>query len=332
MSDHSISRDSECPSHELLDRLVHGTTSGKQEATLAEHISTCELCQAHLDTLANQDNLNLDASSLDVSDDDDHLKGLIDKLSAEPQFEDSFDVSTLLTPSADPSYIGMFDHYEVLEVVGRGGMGIVLKARDPSLDRIVAIKTILPQMAISVRARERFLREAKNTAAVNHPNIVTIYSVDLRNGVPYLVMEFIPGRSLESELASGPVPEGEMLRISHQMAQALSAAHAQGLIHRDIKPANILLENGVPKVSVTDFGLSRAIDDVSMTRPGTVAGTPQFMSPEQAEGKTTDSKSDLFSLGAVMYAMCTGQPAFQGESSLAVIRQVCDATPEPIRV
>ena len=320
-----------CPSDDQLFDSVRGRLTEEDEARLAEHITSCEDCQSRIESVAGTNEFTAINADLPTPDSEPNVDKLIERIATRGPRLGEVKLEDLLTPSPNPKFLGMFDNYEVIEVVGHGGMGVVLKARDPSLDRIVAIKTLLPHLALSERARGRFMREAKNAAAVNHPNIVTIHSVDVRNGIPYLVMEFVQGRSLEEELAKGPISDGELVRISHQIALALTAAHAQGLIHRDIKPANILLENGVPRVKVTDFGLSRAIDDTSITKSGTVAGTPQFMSPEQAEGKTADSKSDLFSLGSVMYTMCTGQPAFRGESSLAVMRNVCDSKPTPIR-
>lgn len=320
-----------CPSEDKLVDLLHGRLSQSEDAALADHITSCAGCQKRIEVVSGTNDFRNSGTHLIPPDATPDVAALIEAIATQGPMSGQVDVSELLTPSQNPEYLGMFDGYEVIDVVGHGGMGMVLKARDPALDRIVAIKTLLPHLALSVRARERFLREAKNTAAVNHPNIVTIHSVDVRKGVPYIVMEFIQGRSLEAELAAGPISENELIRISHQIALALAAAHAQGLIHRDIKPANILLENGIPRVKVTDFGLSRAIDDTSITRSGTIAGTPQFMSPEQAEGKTADWQSDVFSLGAVMYTMCTGKPAFEGESALAVMRNVCDRTPTPIR-
>src|SRR5262249_44296011 len=149
---------------------------------------------------------------------------------------------------------------------------------------------------------------------------------------PYLVMAFIAGLSLQQRIdRSGPLELKEILRIGMQTASGLAAAHAQGLIHRDIKPANIMLENGIERVRITDFGLARAVDDVSVTQSGAVAGTPQYMAPEQAGGETVDQRADLFSLGSTLYATCTGRAPFRGSSGLAVIRQVCDVEPTPIR-
>src|SRR5262249_53781598 len=150
--------------------------------------------------------------------------------------------------------------------------------------------------------------------------------------VPYLVMEFIDGQNLEALLrGGGPLEVKEVLRIGIQVASGLAAAHKQGLVHRDIKPANILLENHVERVKLTDFGLARAADDASLTQSGLIAGTPLYMSPEQAAAEPLDHRSDLFSLGSVLYEMCTGRPAFRAPTTVAVIRRVCDEAPRPIR-
>ena len=238
---------------------------------------------------------------------------------------------------AGPGHPRKLGAYDISEVIGRGGMGVVLKARDPHLDRTVAIKTLAPELAADPTARRRFAREARAAAAVTHPHVVTIHAVEPGESgpdgpVPFLVMEYVAGRSLRQKLdADGSMGVTEVLRIGAQIADGLAAAHKQGLIHRDVKPGNVLLENGVERVKLTDFGLARAADDVAITRTGDIAGTPQFMSPEQAEGKPVDHRSDLFSLGAVLYAMCTGRPPFRGESAVTVLRKVCDSTPRPIR-
>ena len=237
-----------------------------------------------------------------------------------------------LSPSQQPGSLGRLGHYEVLEVVGRGGMGLVLRAFDEQLHRVVAIKTMAAELATSAVARKRFTREAKAAAAVRDEHVIDIYAVEEAGPVPYLVMEYVRGGSLQDRLdQAGPLELKEVLRIGLQAASGLAAAHAQGLVHRDIKPANILLENGVERVKITDFGLARAVDDASLTKSGVIAGTPLYMSPEQAEGKAVDHRSDLFSLASVLYAMCTGRPPFRAETTLGVLRRVCDDVPRPIR-
>src|SRR5205823_5802398 len=165
-------------------------------------------------------------------------------------------------------------------------------------------------------------------AAVSHDHIVTIHAVE-PGDLPYLVMEFVSGISLQARLdRDGPLPPRDIARIGLQAANGLAAAHAVGLVHRDIKPANILLENSVERVKITDFGLARAADDANLTQSGVITGTPNYMSPEQAAGTPVDARSDLFSLGSVLYALCTGHPPFRAETPLAVLRRVCD---DPVR-
>jgi tRNA A-37 threonylcarbamoyl transferase component Bud32 len=236
-----------------------------------------------------------------------------------------------LSPSDDPAALGCLGPYSVTDVVGAGGMGIVLKARDESLHRVVALKVLAPELSTNPTARKRFLREGRSAAAVVHQHVVTIHAV-AEDRLPYLVMEYVKGPSLQAKIdAEGPLDLKVILRVAAQVAAGLVAAHAQGVIHRDIKPSNILLENGIERVRITDFGLARAVDDVEITRPGEVAGTPQYMSPEQAQGQSVDARSDLFSFGCVLYAMCTGRPPFRAETTIEAIRRVSDDDPRPIR-
>jgi serine/threonine protein kinase len=237
-----------------------------------------------------------------------------------------------LTPSEKPGHLGRLGHYEVTEVIGRGGMGVVLKAFDEILQRVVAIKVMAPQLAACATSRKRFTREAQAAAAVRNDHVIDIHAVEEAKELPYLVMEYVSGMSLQERLdQAGPLGPKEILRIGVQIASGLAAAHAQGLIHRDIKPANILLENGVHRVKITDFGLARAADDATLSGIGMVAGTPHYMSPEQAEGKPVDQRTDLFSLGSVLYAACTGQAPFRATTTMAVLKRVCEETPPPLR-
>src|SRR5262249_3623607 len=200
------------------------------------------------------------------------------------------------------------------------------------LNRLVAIKVMAPQLAAVAAARRRFAREARAAAAVSHEHVVPIYAVDEFRGLPYLVMPLITGESLQDRLdRCGPLKPPEILRIGRQVAIGPAAAHAQGLIHRDIKPSNILVENGVERVKITDFGLARTVDDASLTHSDVVVGTPQYMAPEQARGEPVDPRADLFSLGGVLYAMCLGRPPFRAPTALAVLKRVCEDTPHPIR-
>jgi formylglycine-generating enzyme required for sulfatase activity/serine/threonine protein kinase len=237
-----------------------------------------------------------------------------------------------LEPSAKPGSLGRLGHYEVLEVLGRGGFGVVVKAFDEVLHRVVAIKVLASHLAATSPPRKRFLREARSAARIRHENVVTIHAVE-EQPVPHLVMEFIPGQTLQEKLdETGPLDVVEVLRIGQQIANGLAAAHGMGLIHRDIKPSNILLERGIEqRAKITDFGLARTADDASLTQSGIIAGTPMYMAPEQANGEVIDQRADLFSLGSVLYVMCTGRPPFRASTTMGVLKRVTEDTPRPIR-
>lgn len=237
-----------------------------------------------------------------------------------------------LRPSSRPGSLGRFAHYDVLETLGRGAFGVVLKAFDENLQRVVAIKVLTPELAATSPARKRFLREARSSAAVRHENVVSIYAVE-NDPIPYLVMEYVPGQTLQQRLNErGPLDLPDVLRLGKQIAYGLDAAHRQGLIHRDIKPSNILLEDGVDeRVKITDFGLARTADDASITQSGIIAGTPMYMAPEQVQGRQLDQRADLFSLGSVLYQMLSGRPPFRAATTVAVLKRVAEDAPRPIR-
>ena len=237
-----------------------------------------------------------------------------------------------LAPSDWPDSLGRIGTYEVKGILGRGGMGIVLKAFDPALNRNVAVKVLSASLATTGAARTEIPAEARAAAAVAHEHVVGVFAVAEARGLPFLVMEYVSGRSLQDRLdRDGPLSVTEVLRIGMQTSAGLAAAHAQGLVHRDVKPANILLENSVERVRLTDFGLARAAADASMSHSGIVAGTPYFMARRAARGDLTDHRADLFSLGSTLYAMCAGHPPFRAETPLAVLRRVCDESPRPLR-
>jgi serine/threonine protein kinase len=328
-----------CPDRGRLEQLMAGHLSAVDQEALSRHVESCPDCQRTLDELAR--------SSWD--DKARHMKAetppgpalqhvMHQALRQETEAEVASgnakpaDDLAFLLPSSDPKHLGRLGHYEVLDVVGRGGMGIVLKAFDERLHRVVAIKALLPEFAASATARQRFVREARAVAAISHDHVVTIHAVEESHRPPYFVMQYVEGVSLEQKLeARGALGVKEILRIGMQAASGLAAAHKHGLIHRDVKPANILLENGVERVKLTDFGLARTVDDASITQSGVIAGTPMYMAPEQAAGEAVDHRADLFSLGSVLYAMCTGRPPFRATGSMAVLRRVIDDTPTPIR-
>ncbi len=307
-----------------------------EDAEFFAHLDVCQACRDHIEAHAGQPDRWVQASTLLQPHEFDRSSN--PEYSAATQCGENLappisvkDVLNMLTPSEYPDHLGRLGTYDVTGVIGVGGMGVVLKAIDPSLDRVVAVKVMSPKLAHSESARKRFAREAKAAAAVLHPNVIPIHSVSSGAALPYLVMSYIRGGSLQKRLdQDGALPLVEVLRIGSQIAAGLAAAHEQGLIHRDIKPANILLEEGVERVTITDFGLARAVDDNTITQMGSIAGTPQYMSPEQARGEQLDQKSDLFSLGSVLYALSAGQAPYLADSSYGVMRKIIDDSPKSI--
>ncbi len=334
-----------CPDPDVIRDLLNGNLPEAEQSELSSHFDLCPSCQQQFDAEASGPQFLGDVAGLCRDTDWPHNTPTLDRLIRDmpQQLSDAADeasvatwsteaVSDFLDTSENADHLGRLGSYEIVEVIGRGGMGIVLRGIDSRLNRVVAIKVLAPELASNPNARRRFYREGQAAAAVSHDNVVTIHAVDDHERLPYLVMEFVAGESLEECIRrAGPLPVESILRMGRQTALGLAAAHEVGLVHRDMKPANILLENGIQRVRITDFGLARATDDVSMTQTGTVTGTPLYMSPEQAGGEKIDHRSDLFSLGSVLYAMCTGRPAFRAQTTLGVIKRVCEDSPRPIR-
>jgi prepilin-type N-terminal cleavage/methylation domain-containing protein len=335
-----VDRVCECET-DRLRRHVEGRLGEDEQELLAAHLERCEQCRGSLEALAGDEGLWRDLRfflvgepdlspsrfrSADAARDDGRVRPVPD------DWDGRRAVLAFLDSPADPRYMGSLGPYQILEVIGRGGMGVVLKGSDPALARVVAIKVLAPELSFLGSARLRFAREARAAASVAHEHVVAIHAVDSWKGLPYLVMQYVPGNSLQARIErDGPLAVREVLRIGMQVASGLAAAHAQGLVHRDIKPANILLENGIERVKITDFGLARAADDASISQSGVAAGTPHYMAPEQARCEPIDPRVDLFGLGGVMYAMCTGHPPFRADTAMAVLRRVCEDTPRSIR-
>jgi serine/threonine protein kinase/sugar lactone lactonase YvrE len=237
-----------------------------------------------------------------------------------------------LAPRQAADEIGRLGPYRVLQVLGHGGMGVVYQAEDPQLKRLVALKAMLPTVAASESARQRFLLEARAAAAIEHDHIVAIYQVGEDRGVPFLAMPFLKGESLQARLErENRLPFADVLRIGRETAEGLAAAHARGLMHRDIKPANIWLEAGRDRVKIVDFGLARAVGgEGGLTQPGMILGTPQYMAPEQAGGQPVDCRCDLFSLGCVLYRLSTGELPFKGNTIYAILAALATEPPRPM--
>lgn len=344
---------SNCPPADELQQLLTGSLSGDRQEECIRHMDSCECCQAKLESIA-VDGTNLsrvveqlhESEPMATSAYWPALASLGADVPADTPVKPAAAVVTppttrkrdvslnFLHPATDGAYLGRLAHFDVMRILGRGGMGIVLEAFDSKLQRNVAIKVLDPDLADDDVARQRFCREARAAASITHENVVAVHQVERsgEGGLPFLVMQLIAGESLEQRLLrEKQLPHREIVRIGMQAAHGLAAAHAQGLIHRDIKPGNILLEPTHDRVKLTDFGLARVAEDVKLTRTGFVSGTPLYMAPEQAMGNELDPRSDLFSLGAILYEMCAGQPPFTGNSALAILRQITEAKQRPIR-
>ena len=223
-------------------------------------------------------------------------------------------------------------HYKITEKLGEGGMGVVYKAEDTELDRAVALKFLARHLVRDEEGRKRFRREAKAAAALDHPNICTVHEIGQADDQSFIVMAFLEGRTLGKRIGDGPLKLPEALSIAIQMADGLEAAHEKGIVHRDIKPDNVMLMKGSRGlVKLMDFGLAQLAESSKLTREGTTLGTPIYMSPEQALGEPTDSRSDVWGLGVVLYyEMVAGRPPFQGEVDQAVIYAIANEQHEPL--
>ncbi len=325
-------------SDDNLRLLLDGDEDDQRYRHAASHVETCSACQQRLTELSADADFWHDQQVMlrPIEGDLPETGTLVRHRSLESwtwhahPIEESA-IKEMLSPPSHPEMLGRLGRYEIERIIGTGGMGIVLKGFDSELNRPVAIKLLAPHLARVGAARQRFAREARAAAAVAHENVVPIHNVESDHAQPFLVMQFITGQSLQARVdREGPLSVREILRIGLQAASGLAAAHAQGLVHRDVKPANILLEDGVERVYLTDFGLARTTDDASLTYTGTVAGTPHYMSPEQADGRPLDHRSDLFSLGSVLYFMATGHPPFRADRPMGVLKRTCHDPHRPV--
>jgi formylglycine-generating enzyme required for sulfatase activity/serine/threonine protein kinase/Leucine-rich repeat (LRR) protein len=345
-----------CPDRQTLEKLLLGDLPATERESLAEHLLHCDECVGAAETITVGDDLTEALRARHVmASDQSAIQEVIDRAkqlratsetlevdetivaralpqSAEIESPSHEEDITFLAPAEQPDELGRLGGYRVLEVLGVGGMGIVFRAEDPQLKRQVALKAMKPAVATSRSAKDRFLREARATAAIEHDNIVHIYQVGEDQGVPFIAMQFLRGESLQDRLArESRLRPAEVVKIGREMADGLEAAHRQDLVHRDIKPDNIWLEEGSGRVKIVDFGLVRSADsDAGLTQAGTVMGTPRYMAPEQAQGQVVDHRCDLFSLGSVLYRAATGKAPFEGSNITATLIAVAQAAPKPV--
>jgi serine/threonine protein kinase len=332
-----------CPDRATLVSLLNGTLANSEQ--VEAHLESCAACCQRLEEYAGMAAVVPKTAlppELRRAQDSQRLHDLI----AELRHAHQAPPTAVGGPRTDVAPIGsgMAGHggtsrrpqrigdYDVQAVLGRGGIGVVYRATDSALARDVAIKVLRADLADDESLRERFLREARAAAALRHDHVVAIYGVNQHGEQPYLVMEYVPGGSLADRvLRKGRLPWIEVVRLGIEVASSLAAAHARGIIHRDVKPGNVLWDAEAARYKLTDFGLAKAIDDTSLTRSGTLVGTPEFLSPEQAEGGAVDARSDLFSLGAMLYAAATGQSPFYADSTMGVLHRVRTHAPPNLR-
>lgn len=320
-----------------IEQMISGV---KFSADTQSHLADCTHCQNEVD-MATADawwwneGRELIASTVKLQ----KAVGAAPKLIEDKGYDPIAAEVTQLTGSFDsashPELLGRVGEYDVESLIGVGGMGAVFRAFDRELNRPIAIKFLLPRHARSVLSRQRFAREAKAIAAVSDENVIPVYRIDPNPSHPWFSMPLIEGVSLQQFVyEQGPLPPLQLVQFSKQIAAGLSAAHEKGLIHRDIKPANILVEQkdgDCGRVVVTDFGLAREESDERLTQTGMIAGTPQYMSPEQADGRKLDQRSDLFSLGSVIHFMATGEAPFHGNNQLELLKNIREAKTPAIR-
>lgn len=329
-----------CPPPSLLEAVAAATVPEGDRDAVGAHVESCSTCARRLDerTRADLDGLGVrhlasDASSSAAGE---AVADLIRRARMRdwntPRNIESRVLSALDPPSS-PGTLGSFAGYEVIEVAGQGAMGVVLKARDSTLNRLVALKVLaFKDDGTDEDAATAFLNEARSVAAIRHDHVVEIHAAGREKGLPFLVMPFHVEGSLEAWLEGSPrYSVAETTRIGRQLAMALEATHARGVVHRDLKPSNVLLDRGIRHLRLADFGLAQSVAGGSTRHGGPIAGTPRYLSPEQARGERADGRSDLFGLGALLYEVATGRVPRQGATVEEVLRAAaCEPLP-PVR-
>ena len=327
-----MNESSVCPDARLLEQFLHGRAPAEEGLCIHEHLAGCASCRRVLAAMRGAEATAGDDEGRPRASEAPTLPpaaptAAVPRVAPKAGGEQAF---PFLAPPLADDELGRLGAYRVLRVLGSGGMGVVFEAEDPKLQRRVALKVMRPAGAQQDVFRERFLREARAAARLEHDHVVPVYQVDEDRGVLFLAMPLLRGETLDDRLKrEAKLPPAEVLRIGREIAEGLDAAHSHSLIHRDVKPSNVWLEAGRGRVKILDFGLARVEDDADnhLTREGLVMGTPAFMAPEQARGLPVDARCDLFSLGCVLYRLATGRNAFQGTNPFSLMLAV--TTEEP---
>jgi len=346
-----------CPDNETLKSLLLGKLTGSQLSQWEEHLLHCQSCAATAETLDGGDALTEAIVGGNFpSGDEEVLHAAIEQakrlssaletvqidetlasdnsLSQASSFESQKSRYKLdfLAPAEQPDELGRLGDYRVLKVLGVGGMGMVFKAEDIRLGRLVALKVMRPGIAAKRDAKSRFLREARATAALSHDHVVQIHQVGEDRGIPFIAMQYLEGQSLQTAFTRLKKLRGiDVARIGKEVASGLAAAHEKGLIHRDIKPDNVWIEAKTRRAKILDFGLARDLTaDAGLTQSGTILGTPRYMAPEQVTGENVDHRADLFSLGSMLYHLAAGQPPFAGSNIAALLFSITHSAPQPL--
>lgn len=353
-----------CPDRQSLQSFLLGKTPEIIRGPIEQHLSECQSCAAAAETLVVGDDLTealergaRSREQLSQADDEalaaaiQQAKGLASLLDTQANGPDATAIVTdakatdesadssrlknklnFLAPAQQADELGRLGDYRVLKVLGVGGMGMVFKAEDIRLGRLVALKVMRPGVASKPQAKERFLREARATAAISHDHVVQIHQVGEDRGVPFIAMQYLAGQSLQTAFTRlKKLRPKDVARIGKEVALGLAAAHEKGLIHRDIKPDNIWIEAKTHRAKILDFGLARDLTtDEGLTQSGTILGTPRYMAPEQVTGGKVDHRADLFSLGSMLYHLASGKPAFAGANIAALLFSITQSAPQPL--
>ena len=323
----------ECPTRKQLESFLSGSLAGGDEEVICTHVDGCTICQAALESLVAAEPSTVLHRGVEAVPDE-HFLERLKAQQPPPGWQPPSRNGAVLTPADPLTALPEVPGYEVIEEIGRGGMGIVYKARQVGLNRLTAVKMIYIGATSALDALARFRSEAEAVAALHHPNIIQIHEIGSHNGHPFFSMEYAENGTLRTRLQKRGLSPREAAAVIVTLARTIQYAHDCGIVHRDLKPANVLLTaDETPKIA--DFGLAKRIDDdlATVTQTGRILGTPSYMAPEQASGRGNRAGPavDIYALGAILYELLTGRPPFQGESFESTLNLILNAEPVALR-